>query len=251
MKKIDMHAHLWLNSYEKSEKALLSGIEDYEIEKFFISSLSVLVPSKEQVKDANKVVADCIKKNPGKIEGYVYISPEHDNAVDVLKKGIEEQGMIGAKFWVSRYCDDVCVNPVAEKLIEYNIPILIHSFEDPNEKTDCCQGDARHVRNLALRYPELKIIMAHLGGNAYHGIPLIRDLKNVVVDISGEQVSWQAIKYTVDSIGEDRVMFGSDMPGASYLCPIGKIEDCGFSNEQKEKIYYNNVIKFFDRNYRV
>ena len=25
-------------------------------------------------------------KNPGKIEGYVYISPEHDNALDVLKK---------------------------------------------------------------------------------------------------------------------------------------------------------------------
>jgi len=249
MKKIDMHAHLWLHSHKESEKAILSGIGNQEIEKFYISGLSVLIPSKEQVYEANKVVAECIKNNPGKIEGYVYISPEHDNAVDVLKRGIEEQNMIGAKFWVSEKCDSMAVNPVAEKIIDYNIPLLIHAFEDPNPNAN--QGTAENVRNLALRYPELKIIMAHLGGNCYHGIPLIRDLKNVWVDISGDNVTWQAVKYTVDSLGADKVMFGSDMPGISYLSPIGKIEDAGLTQAEKKKIYYDNTVRLFDTDFKI
>ena len=42
-----------------------------------------------------------------------------------------------------------------------------------------------NIRNLALRYPELQIIMAHTGTNPYRGVQNVYGLKNVYVDFSG------------------------------------------------------------------
>lgn len=249
MKVIDMHAHIWFGRVEDGKSKLLKTIEKYNVDEIYVSPLAGYFPTEEEVCAMNKIAADFSKENSDCIKSYVYISPEHKNAVDVLKKGIEEQNMIGAKVWVSDRCDSENMNPLAEMLIEYNLPVLIHSFKKSvpqvaNESTSV------NIRNLALRYPELKIIMAHVDGNCYHGVQLIRDLKNVWVDVSGTTNRTNEVEYAVENLGADKVLFGTDLPGCSFAIPYGKVLEAGISEESKEKILYKNTLKVFDASFR-
>ncbi len=191
---IDMHAHLWAEHHEKDENTILKVLDQYNVERIYISTLSEQHPSKEQVNEYNDLTVN-FRKRDHRVGGYIYCDPVHDNCIDVLKKGLAN-GMVAVKMWVSCYCDDVRVNQVAEFCIKHHLPILVHAFKKtigqlPYETT------AINVRNLALRYPDLSIIMAHLGGNCYDGIRCIADLENVYTDFSGTLYRADDIDYTV------------------------------------------------------
>lgn len=240
----DVHTHLMAGNYENDKATLLKAGEVYGIDKVFVSSLYAIPnPTEEQVNLANIETFKFKKEHPDFVEGYPYISPEHPNAIKMLRTAMEDWGAVGVKIWMSTTCDDPRVNSLVETMIEYDAPILIHSFHKavgqlPFETT------GEHVARLAERYPESKLIMAHLGGNAYHGIPAIRDYKNVWVDLCCSIFRGDELPYTLEMLGEDRILFGSDMPGI-YIDNVGKVEELKVSQEVKDKIYYRNAQKLF------
>lgn len=247
---IDIHTHLMGADPDSQKILLMKAVERYQISKIFVSGLNLNPnPTEEMIRVYNDKVAEFKSEHPEHVEGYSYISPELPSALYELQRGIEDQGMIGVKIWMSTLCDDPCINPIAEKMIDYGIPILIHSFykainQLPNETL------GGHVANLARRYPELKIIMAHFGGCAYHGIPAIRDCKNVWVDNSGSIFRGDDMAYAIEMLGVDRILFGSDMPG-NYIVNLGQVLELPLSEEAKDKILYKNALKVFDRNFRL
>lgn len=250
MKVIDMHAHVWFASAEEDKKRLLKTIEKYNIDEMYVSALSGYFPTEEKVSAMNEIVSDFAAENPERIKGYVYISPEHKNASDVLKKGIEEQNMIGAKVWVSDKCDSENMNTLAHQLIKYNVPLLIHTFKKTTPQV-ANESTSVNVRKLAMRFPKLKIIMAHIDGNCYHGVQTVRDLKNVWVDISGSTCRAGEIEYATEILGDNRVLFGTDLPICSFAIPFGKVADADISDETKEKILYKNAKRLFDTSFKV
>jgi len=242
---IDIHAHIWKGSYDSNKQEILKAISLYGITKVYISGLYSFNPDEDEIRELNGEVYKFMREYPESIGGFCYINPLHKNCLDELKKGIEEYGMSGMKLWIATYCDVPELFPLVEKCIEYRVPILIHSFvksagQLENESTGV------HVANLARRYPEAKIIMAHLGANCYHGIKAIRNYKNVSVDISGSIFRRDGIDYTVRQIGAERILFGTDMPG-SYLVNVGQVEEADLSQEQKDLIYYKNALRILDR----
>ena len=246
----DMHTHFMGFQYEQDKRTLLRAMELYDISRIYVSGLSQLPnPMEWMIDEANAAVAKFAKEYPDQVSGYIYISPEHKNAMDVLRRGIEEQGLEGVKLWVSTFCDDPCVFPIVEQCIEYGIPILVHAFHKavnqlPNETT------GKHTAALARRYPQAKLIMAHLGGNCYHGLPAIRDCPNVWVDYSGSLFRGDELQYAVDLLGVDRIVYGSDMPGP-YLDNLGQLLELGLPEEDRDKIAYKNTQKLFDRSFRL
>lgn len=246
---IDVHTHLF--GTDKCDKELvLKAMDRYQIDKVYLSTiLGDPYPSMALVEAANAATAQFMKEQPGKIEGYVYISPEHPNALDVLKRGIEDKGMAGIKLWISSFCDDPVVDPIAEQAMTYGIPVLIHSFH----KTSGAylhESNGFHVGNLARRFPKLKIIMAHLGGNAYHGIPCICDCPNVWVDYCLSSFFGDALQYTLDAIGPERVLHASDMPG-NYIVNLGKLLETDLTEAERELVLYRNAQKLFDRSFKL
>ena len=240
----DVHAHTLVGSYESDEKILLRASEEYGIDKFFISSLHAIPnPTEEQVQVANAQTLRLKKDHPELIEGYVYVSPEHPNALKMLRTAMEDWGFVGLKVWMSTTCDDHYIDPIVEQMIEYKAPILIHSFHKavgqlPFETT------GEHVARLAERYPESKLLMAHLGGNAYHGLPCIRDYKNVWVDMCFSICRGDELQYALEMLGEDRILFGTDLPGGGQEC-CGKLNELNVSQEVKDKIAYKNALELF------
>lgn len=241
---IDMHTHIWSGRYELHTRELVENCERFGVDKIFVSGIARQYPSAEEIEQHNADVVRFKKEHPDLVEGYVYVNPRNSNAMDVLRRGIEDDGMIGLKLWIATYCDDPLVYPLVEQCIQYDVPILLHAFYKAVGQLDD-ETTGVHVARLAKRYPEAKLIMAHLGGNCYHGIKAIRGLPNVWTDISGSTFRRDDVDYAVEQLGSDKILFGSDMPGCSYIVNLGQIEEADLTPEQKKDIYANNALKLF------
>lgn len=246
---IDAHTHIWGGDYENSTRELLRACELFGISKIHVSGLKSHYPDEAEVGQLNADVSRFMKEQPGMVEGYCYVSPAHANALDVLNRGIEQYGMNGMKLWVATFCDDPRVFPLVERCIDFNIPILIHSFHKAVDQL-AYETTGVHVANLARRYPEAKLLMAHFGGNCYHGIRAVRGLRNVWHDFSGTPFRRDDVDYAVERVGADRIVFGSDMP-ITYLVNYGQVEEAELSQEDKDRIYYKNALELFDRSLKV
>lgn len=242
---IDIHAHLWAGSYKNDRDRILEACRLFSIQRVYVSSLSSYYPDKEEIEMLNGLTREFMRDFPDLVGGFVHIDPRHANKMDVMKKAVEEDGMEGVKLWVSVLCDDPGVNEIAEKCIDYDIPMLVHSFHKDTGQLEF-ESTGVHVRNLALRYPGLRIIMAHMGGNAYHGLRCVYDLDNVYPDISGTPSGKGEIEYALELIGGDRLLFGTDMPMGGRQC-IARIEDLQADDSTKRNIFYNNALKVLGR----
>lgn len=239
---IDVHAHLWADNHKADKLTILSACELYKIDNIFVSTISSYYPDHEEIEYCNKLTVEFMREQPDLVSGYVYVDPTHSDRVEVLKKGLDA-GMRGVKLWVASKCNDYRVDDIAEHCIDKNIPILVHAFYKATGQLEH-ESTAEHVRCLGLRYPELKIIMAHFGGNLYHGLRCIADLDNVYSDFSGTMIGTGDMNYAVETIGEDRVLFGTDLPGGGRQC-FAQVEEANLTIIQKEKIYYKNAQKIF------
>jgi predicted TIM-barrel fold metal-dependent hydrolase len=246
---IDVHTHIWGGDYENSTRQLLEASRRYGISKLYVSGLKSHYPDEAEIESLNADVHRFMKEHPGLVEGYCYVSPVHANALDVLKRGIEDYSMAGMKLWVATFCDDPRAFPLVEQCIEYNVPILIHSFHKAVGQLEF-ETTGIHVANLAKRYPQAKLLMAHFGGNCYHGIKATRDCPNVWHDFSGSPFRRDDLDYAVEQVGAGRIVYGSDMPIA-YLVNWGQVEEADLTQEEKEAIYWKNAVQLFDRNFRL
>jgi len=245
MKIIDIHTHLWLGSADNDRAGILKAAEAYGYERVYVSTLGGgSNPTPEQVDACNETSARFIADYPELVRGWVYVNPRHDNKLDVIKRGIEDRRMTGVKLWIATLCDDPLVYPVAEYCIDHKLPVLIHALDKTVGQGEF-ESVGMNVRNLALRYPELKIVMAHLGGNEYTGIRAIRGCPNVTVDISGVFCRADTLKYAIERIGVDRLMYGTDLSGnMPFWNYIGRVNELKISPADKEKIFRLNAINF-------
>ncbi|MFK7695759.1 amidohydrolase family protein [Paenibacillus sp. HJGM_3] len=242
---IDAHTHVWGERYEASTRDLLKACEQYHIDKLYVSGLQTHYSDSSEIARLNGDVHRFMREQPGLVEGYCYVNPANDDAQDVLKRGIEEYGMSGMKLWVATFCDDPRVFPLVEMCIGYKVPILIHAFHKAVGQLEH-ESTGVHVARLAARYPEAKLLMAHFGGNGYHGIKAIRDCPNVWADFSGTYFRRDELDYAIGQIGAGRIVFGSDM-NITYLVNVGQLEEAELTPEEKDLIYYKNALKLFDR----
>jgi len=242
---IDVHAH-FCEHYTMEDA--LKAMDTCGIDKIYLSNPNIPgygYPSKEQVKIQNDQVTVFSKAHPDRVRYVCYVNPALSNAQDVIKEAVEEDDAKAIKLWIATTCDYHGIDKVCELSVKYDLPIIIHTFHKyVGQMADETTGF--HVANMARRFPEAKIIMAHLGGDAYHGIKYIRNFKNVWSDISGSNFRNGEIEYALKHLGEDRILFGSDaMCGITFHTNVGKVAEMNVSDEVKEKIYWKNAAKLF------
>lgn len=103
--------------------------------------------------------------------------------------------------------------------------------------------------SLVDAYPDMKLIIAHLGSvehidaiaNARHG--------NIYADTSG----WKSalnniIEYAVERVGSKKLLFGTDT--YSYAFQFGRIALSNLSFEDKENILWKNATEMFPRAFK-
>jgi len=94
------------------------------------------------------------------------------------------------------------------------------------------------------RFPEMRLIIAHLGSMEH--IRAIEDAKygNIYTDTSGGASNMNNIvEYAVSRVGTEKIFFGTD----TYSCAFqfGRIALSTLSAEDKENILYKNALRCF------
>lgn len=238
---IDIHAHIWLGQEETNIRDMTQAARKYDLERILISPLGSHSPTPEEIRRLNRTAFDLCREHPLFLP-YVTVAPEQKNALQVLADGIH-RGAVGMKLWVSCLCDDPCCDVLYDLCAEAELPVLIHTFSKtvgqlPGEST------ALHLQRAAQKHPGTTFLMAHLGGNCYHGIPLIRDLPNVHVDFSGSSCRRDDLPYALEQLGTRRILFGTDMPG-SFVMSYGQLLSADLTKDEMEQICRGNALRLF------
>jgi len=191
----------------------------------------------------NDSVSQVVSRYPERFMAFVVINPKLKNAMEVLEKGIEEQGMVGVKChaWWHRVDISSELLPIARRCEEKGLPLLVHL------------GGGRQTGNFEVlldNCPRLKLILAHVAiPHFQRSWKVIKEQKNCFVDISGSYLNASLVRKAVKALGSDKVIFGSDGPvplrcragGYSYEPILQWTRELRISDNDKEKIFHKNL----------
>lgn len=253
---VNWHEHVWMNTEGKldvprMEKLIASA------EKTGTDTLICSLPltherhcSPELVRKANDYVFQAMKMHPDKIMGMCFIDPGNvREALHEIDRCVNDYGMVGVKMYHQYFLNDPVQYPVIEKCIDLHIPLLMHA----GKVTRTPATDQPHLSNgvhfaeVAQRYPEADLIMAHIGGGGdwYWQLKAIAPYRNIATDMSGSVYDRDIMEQAVAYLGADRILFGTD--GSTGMC-VGKILGCDIPVEDKKTILEGTrYLKFLKR----
>jgi predicted TIM-barrel fold metal-dependent hydrolase len=171
-------------------------------------------PSPVDLEHANDAMLALQRAHPRSIRGYVAVNPNYTAHAEREIRRRLEAGMIGVKLAASRRADDPLLDPIARLAREHGAPLLQHIWQHrrrdwPGQEA----SDAVELCALARRHPEVCFILAHIGGGGdwLHSIRAVRDVPNVMVDLSGSGVDGGMLEACVDAVGVERLLWGCDL----------------------------------------
>jgi len=188
-----------------------------------------------------------------------------------LEGFLKEKKIVGIKMYPGYehfYASDKIVFPVAELCQKYNAPLIFHTGDvDDSVATSVLKySHPIHVDELAVTYPECKIIIAHFGfPYLLEAANVVSKNKNVFTDISATIVQ---TKNTIDAENllnqyivdlkrvfayfpdiRRKVMFGTDYVGEfgvlNEVGPYFKIVEDVFTPEEREHALSGLVKELF------
>lgn len=215
------------------------------------------------IESEDETCAAAVAKYPMKFVGFGYCDPRREDTIDRLIHAIEDLELKGIKFGpiynrVS-LCDKRLV-PVYEYLIKHNLPLTLHMGVTFVHDCPIDLGRPIHVDNLAMKYPELKIIIAHMGHPWYEEcIVTIRHARNVYSEISAIFYRpWQFYNVLIcaEEYGVvDKIFWGTDFPfsrveeSISGIRNVNRIVDGSnlprVSEETMDRILHANPFEFW------
>jgi len=208
--------------------------------------------------DTNAWLAEQIKNEPQFI-GFANIDPKQVDSVQKLKKTFES-GLRGVKIHppiLKTRIDDRRNFCFYEKAEELGLPILFHTGVHGWELESY---RPLLIDKIAQTFPELNIIIEHLGGEAFfnEALAVLQNNSNTYAGITttllpileSEWNPWyqgtERIKMVLRQIGENRVIYGTDFPyndAAITHREIEIIKNLELNNETKNKILGGNLKK--------
>jgi uncharacterized protein len=243
---IDCHAHLSHHSrstWSDDDRKLIEAADKLGIDQLCCSILTPLRPATvEGFRDCNRWVAEALKRFPGRVRGYCYVNPGHQReALDEIRRCVADQGFIGVKLYNEYRCTDPVVFPIVELAIALGVPILHHAGhshyfvqEQPH------MSDGARLAELARRYPDAKLICAHIcgGGDWEWTIKSLHSERSVFLDLSGSVTDDGVVEMAARILGVDRLLFGCDM---SMTASAGRILGADLAPRDKAKILGENM----------
>jgi len=202
-------------------------------------------PSLEDMCHGNRFLLKVVEENKGFVFGYAYINPVYG------KKALEElefclkEGMIGMKLGASVRCTSVLLEPLLRKCIEHDVPVLQHIFQRRTEESpDVVLSDAADLALLARKFPEARLIQAHIagGGDWQFSLRAAADVPNIWVDLSGSGSDEGLVEFALKTVGEDRLLFGTDL---TLDTAVARLETLKRVGANIEKISFLNALKVF------
>lgn len=172
------------------------------------------------IESSDETTAAAMAKYPDKFVGFAYMDPRRPDYMERLRHAVEDLGLRGVKYgpiYNGVALDDARMTPVYEYCVEKNLPLTMHMGTTFTRLYAADLGRPIHVEGVALRYPDLKLVMAHMGHPWYEDcVVIVRKQPNVYAEISAIYYrAWQFYNVMM-AIQEyqvaDKIFFGTDFP---------------------------------------
>jgi uncharacterized protein len=168
----------------------------------------------------DRYVAEYCSEDPERLIPFLSLDPTEAGWQDEMIEGHQDLKMRGIKLlpmYAGFYPQDRKLDELWVYAIQNNLPVLLHmgtTFVD-QAPLDCTLP--RHLDDVAIRYPECRIIIAHLG-HPYEGetVAVIRKHSNVYADVSALYYRPFQLYNSLMLVQEygvwQKLFFGTDFP---------------------------------------
>ena len=169
---------------------------------------------------SDSVVAAAVQKFPDKFVGFAYVDPREADYMEQLRHSICNLRLKGLKYgpiYNGVPLDDPRLLEVFAFCEKEDVPVTLHMGTTFAKNAPLELGRAIHVEPIAMRFPDLKICLAHLG-HPWTGecIAVVRKQPNVYTEISALFYRpWQFYNSLIacqEYKIVDKVFFGTDYP---------------------------------------
>lgn len=279
---IDIHTHIgYGDGLEATPQQLIKSMDQAKIDK-------ALVFASNLHKCPTKTLLEAIAPYPGKLYGVASISGEHliqqqnllvsqrvtkedrllvsqravQEELDYLEELLHKEAIHGLKIYSGYehlYPQDEVYIPFFELFSKYRRPVIFHTGDTFSvmKRAKLKYAQPLHLDDIATDFPDLPIIIAHLGYPwQVDAAEVAYKNKNVYLDCSGLTYGWmtseageqfcKVVKEAQEILGNsDKILFGTDWPICHQEGYIDNIE----YQTVRGKLYlpYNSdcVIKLF------
>ncbi|MFC1606814.1 amidohydrolase family protein [Candidatus Latescibacterota bacterium] len=246
---IDFHAHLgpYYNMHTPDPYAdnMIRTMDRAGIDKVVVSATPGIC---SDIVVGNTMMLDAIKAHRGRIYGACIINGHYPElSLDELERCFsEDKDVVYIKLHpilIKCRMDDPRMKKLYEFASDHKLFILVHTWLD-----DDPYGNQDLFARVAADYPDINWLMGHTGGphGGFNGIEIAEKLPNVFLDITMSMCPAGQLEYFVESVGADRVLFGTDNPFIDPRPQLGRLFLADISTEDKVKIAGGNVRKYID-----
>lgn len=165
-----------------------------------------------------------------------------EEAVQELRTAVTEWGMRGLKLMPPGFALNL-LGPATLRVMavarELAIPVTIHSGPPP--------GHPLEIAALALRFPEVPIIMDHMGYRDYTGaaIAAAQLAPNIYLGTTLAAFEPGVVRAAVQAVGPTRVVFGSNAPSAYPDLAMESIRRLKLGREAEDLIFGENLRRIY------
>jgi predicted TIM-barrel fold metal-dependent hydrolase len=202
----------------------------------------------------NQYVADAVEKYPDKFIGFGSVDPRDGmKAVREMERIVQDLGLRGLNLqpWVYGLPpNNKKYYPIYAKCVEFNIPVTVHVGINFSLNRSMNVGKPLYLDEVAHDFPELKIILNHVGWPwVTESIAVAWRHPNVFLEIGGVApkyiampgTGWEPLLTYANSLLQDRILFATDWPVIPLRRAVNEVREWPVKEEVKEKIFYKNA----------
>ena len=235
----------------------LNIMEAYNIERAFVMPFNdpYMLSMDFTVETVHSNLRQMAISAPGKLFCFADVDIRKDSTQTIgeLERVLRQNEFLGIKLHptnVGYPIDGAYYDRVFQYANDNGILVEIHSYPREHLADDVCSPS--RIKNVLVKYPELKVSIAHLGGFQYeelYGLNAYFNISSVLPDIVN-RLGIEGANRVLRSIGVDRLVFATDYPDSRCLQPSEIYETyfeilskMDFTLEEAECICIYNALK--------
>ena len=233
---VDVHSHAWeyprhfTDDFRQQAKRARAGVDvdltvrhsEYQASAT-LADRTIVFGGKARLSGLwvdDSYVADYVATEPDRLIGFLSLDPTQENWQDELRHGHQQLGLRGIKLmpmYAGFRPDEERLDSLWEYATEHALPVLLHTGTTFLAQAPLECTLPRHLDRVAIRFPNVRIIAAHLG-HPYEPecVALIRKHPHVYADVSALHYRPYQLYNSLILVQEygvwDKLLFGSDYP---------------------------------------
>ncbi len=238
---IDLHAHLGPCPWPVPSEDPVRLVEKLDLVAIDLCVAHPPVAEGGQLLQRNSALAATIEGHE-RLAGCVWLDAAYvDESVEVIAALMPRKNFRAAAMELDatdRHPMSANVEAIIKALLRYTCPIIVHR----DERTPIAA-----VVQLAEKFAKVPMLLTEFGGRGWREVlRAIERRTNLYISTGSHQPQRDLLKTAVGVVGQNRVVYGSNLPFTDPLVALGMIRDSDISAVAKDRILHRNARRLLN-----